>query len=234
MEEIELPDVFASKEYGAGSVMYHRRCRMVNNFQKQPRIKILPIPRAEGRFRLGEADLKEVVRTVESVLPQYENGEIDVTITLLEKNLKIIADMTLMKEYVTHLTKNAMDGLSGGDHFSLNINQGDFEIESLLEGFNFIAGACAFIYLAETAMGINEKMKEKMCEPFFTIKTGSTGSSDQNSGLPVAYRIIKEPNRGIRRGEQWGQAEVDIYLPLTKPEIVNMMSIPLSMSCKGA
>ena len=97
---------------------------MVRNFQKQPRIKILPIPSAEGRLRLGEADLKEVVRAVESVLPQYENGAIDVTITLLEKNLKIIADMTLMKEYVTHLTKNAMDGLSGGAHFSLNIHQG--------------------------------------------------------------------------------------------------------------
>jgi nitrogen fixation/metabolism regulation signal transduction histidine kinase len=73
---------------------------------------------------LGEADLKEFVRAVESVLPQYENGEIDITITLLEKNLKIIADMALMKEYVTHLTKNAMDGLPDGAHFSLNINQG--------------------------------------------------------------------------------------------------------------
>jgi nitrogen fixation/metabolism regulation signal transduction histidine kinase len=207
---------------------------MIRNFQKQPRIKILPIPRAEGRLRLGEADLKEVVRTVESVLPQYENGEIDVTITLLEKNLKIIADMALMKEYVTHLTKNAMDGLPGGAHFSLNINQGTCEIESFLEGINFIAGACAFIYLTETAIGINKKFREKVCEPFFTMQTSSTGSSDCSLGLPIAYRIIKEPNWGTRGGDQWGQGEVNIYLPLTKPEIVNMMSIPLGVSYRGA
>ena len=208
---------------------------MIKNFQKQPQIKILSIPRFEGKFRLKETDLREVVRTVESVLPQYENRDIDITITLLEKNLKIMADMTLMKECITDLTKNAMDGLSGGDHFSLNSNLGDFEVEALLDGFNFIAGACAFIYLAETAIGIHEKIREKMCEPFFTIKSGSTtSSSDQNLCLPIAYRIIKEPNGGIREGEKWGQGEVNIYLPLTKPEIVNMMSIPLSASCKGA
>ena len=33
------------------------------------------------------------------------------------------------------------------------------------------------------------------------------------------------------RGEnQWGQGEANIYLPLTGQEIVDMMSIPLSVS----
>ena len=70
---------------------------MIKNLPKQPQIKIRSIPRFEGKFRLKETDLREVVRTVESVLPQYENRDIDITITLLEKNLKIMADMTLMK-----------------------------------------------------------------------------------------------------------------------------------------
>jgi C4-dicarboxylate-specific signal transduction histidine kinase len=204
---------------------------MIRSFQKQPQIKILPATAVKGRLRLGEADLNEAVRTVEGVLPTYENGDIDVTITLLEKNLKIMADMALMKECLTHLTKNVMDGLPGGAHFSLNTNPVDLEIEPLLDGFNLIAGACAFIYLAETAIGINEKIREKMREPFFTIKTGS---SYQGLGLPVAYRIVKEPTVGIRGGDRWTQGEVNIYLPLTKPEIVNMMSIPLSASYKSA
>jgi nitrogen fixation/metabolism regulation signal transduction histidine kinase len=206
----------------------------MRNFQKQPRIKVLPVPRAEGRLRLTETDLKEIVRSVESVLPQYENGEIDVTTTLLEKNLKIMADMALMKEYRTRLTKNAMDGLPGGSHFSLNNNQGDFDIKSILDGINFIAGACAFIYLTETAIGINKKFREKVCEPFFTMQTSGTGSSDYSMDLPIAYRIIKEPSWGTRGGDQWGQGEVNIYLPLTKPEIVNMMSIPVGVSYRGA
>ena len=83
------------------------------------------------------------------MLPQYVDGDIDVTITLLEKNLKIMADMALMKEALTHLVKNAMDAMPGCGKFSLTINQANFEIESLLNGDNSIIGACAFISLAE-------------------------------------------------------------------------------------
>ena len=51
---------------------------------------------------------------VRGLLPQHANWDIDITITLLEKNLKIMADMALMKEGLTHLIKNTMDGLPGG------------------------------------------------------------------------------------------------------------------------
>ena len=205
---------------------------MIRNFQKQPRIKILPAFSVDGRLKLRQTDLNEVVRTVESLLPPYVDGDrdIDVTITLLEKNLKIMADMALMKEGLTHLVKNTMDGLPGGGSFPLNTNQINFEIESLLNGFNFIAGACTFIYLTDTVSGINKEIREKICEPFFTIKTGS----GQSLGLPIAYRIIKEPNRSTGGENQRGQGEANIYLPLTRPEIVNMMSIPLGGACKGA
>ena len=84
----------------------------------------------------------------------------------------------------------------------------------------------AFIYLADTAAGINEKIKERICEPFFTIKT----DNGKSLGLPIAYRIIKEPGRSIRGENQWGQGEANIYLPLTRQEIVNMMSIPVGVS----
>jgi nitrogen fixation/metabolism regulation signal transduction histidine kinase len=74
---------------------------------------------------LRETDLNEVVKTVENVLPQYVNGDIDVTITLLEKNLKIMADMARMRETLTHLIENAMDAVPGYGRFSLTVNQED-------------------------------------------------------------------------------------------------------------
>ena len=199
---------------------------MIESFQKQPQIKILPAFSVDGRLRLRETDLNEVVRTVEGVLPQYVNGDIDVTITLLEKNLKIMADMALMKEALTHLVENAMDAMPGYGKFSLTINQVNFEIESLLNGDDSIIGACAFISLADTDIGIDEKIKEKIFEPFFTTKTDGNGL-----GLAIAYRIIKQHHGRIKVESQVGQGtEVNIYLPLTKPEIVNMMSIPLGAS----
>ena len=47
---------------------------MIENFQKQSQIKILPAFGVDGRLRLRETELNEVVKTVESVLPQYVNG----------------------------------------------------------------------------------------------------------------------------------------------------------------
>ena len=194
---------------------------MQGSLQKQPQIKILPAFSVNERLRLREADIDDVVKTVQDVLPQHVDGDIDVTITLLEKNLKIMADMALMKEALTHLVRNAMPGYG---KFSLTINQVNFEMESLLNGDDSIIGACAFISLAGvgTYICVDEKIKEKILEPFFTTNTDSNGLA-----LAMAYRIIKQHHERMKadRRVQYGQ-EVNIYLPLTRSEIVSMMSIP--------
>jgi signal transduction histidine kinase len=198
---------------------------MQGSLQKRPQIKILPVFSVNERLRLREVDIDEVVKTVQGVLPQHVDGDIDVTITLLEKNLKIMADMALMKEALTHLVRSAMDAMPGYGKFSLAINQVNFEIESLLNGDDSIIGACAFISLAEgTDVGVDEKIKEKLFERFFTTKTDGNGP-----GLAIAYRILKQHHGSgrIKVESRVGQGtEVNIYLPLTKLEIVNMMSIP--------
>jgi signal transduction histidine kinase len=197
---------------------------MQGNVQKQPQIKIFPAFSVNERLRMRGADIDEVVKTVRGVLPPHVDGNIDVTITLLEKNL-IMADMARMKEALTDLVRNAMDAMSGYGKFSLTINQANFEIESLLNADDSLIGACDFISLAggSTDLGVDKKIKEHISEPFFTTKTAGHGL-----GLAIAYRIIKGHHEGrIREESRVGQGiEVNIYLPLTKLEIVNMMSIP--------
>jgi len=195
---------------------------MQGSLQKQPRIKILPAFIANERLRLREADIDEAVKTVQGVLPQQVDGDIDVTITLLEKNLKIMADMALMKEALTHLVRNAMPDCG---KFPLTINQVHFETEPLLKGDDSIIGACAFISLAAvgTYICVDEKIKEKILEPFFTAKTEGNGL-----GLAMAYRIIKQHHGRIKVKSRAGQGkEANIYLPLTRLEIVSMMSMPV-------
>jgi len=135
--------------------------------------------------------------------------------------------MALIRETLTHLIETAMDAVPGQARFSLAVKQVNYEIESLLNGDNSIIGACAFICLTDTDRGIDEKIKKKMFEPFFTTKIDGNGL-----GLAIAYRIIKQHQGRIRVENGAGQGtEVNVYLPLTKPEIVSMMSIPLGASC---
>jgi signal transduction histidine kinase len=199
---------------------------MQGSLQKQPQIKILHAFSVNERLRLREADINDVVKTVQDVLPLHICGDIDVTITLLEKNLKIMAELAPMKEALTQLVRNVMDAMLGCGLFSLTISQINYEIESLLKCDDSIIGACAFISLAGggTDVSVVEMIKEKIFKPFFTIKTYG-----KDLDLAIAYRIIKQHHghgrikveSQVRHGE-----EANIYLPLTKLEIVNMMSIP--------
>ncbi len=197
---------------------------MEGSLQKQPQVKILPVLNADERLRSREGNIDEVVRTVKGVLPHHVEGNIDVTITLLEKNL-ITADMNLMEEVLIQLVRNVMDAMSGYDTFSLTVNQPNFEIESLLNADDSIIGACDFISLVggSADVHVDEKIKEKISEPFFVTKEVGNGP-----GLAIAYRILKQHHDERRKVDnQIGQGtEVNIYLPLTKLEIVNMMSIP--------
>jgi nitrogen fixation/metabolism regulation signal transduction histidine kinase len=137
---------------------------MQGSLQKQPQIKVLRVFSVDERFRLREADIDDVVKTVQGVLPQHVDEDIDVTITLLEKNLKFMADMTLMKKALTHLVRKAMPDYG---KFSLAINQVNFDFESLLHNDDSVIGACALIPFAGAGryVGVDQKRKKKIGEP---------------------------------------------------------------------
>jgi two-component system, cell cycle sensor histidine kinase and response regulator CckA len=195
---------------------------MMGSFQTQVQIKSLPAFNVHREFRLKETDLNDIVRTVEGVLPQYMRGDIGTKVTLSEKDLRIMADTVLMQEALVHLVKNAIDAMPEGGTFSLNTNRVNFE--NAVPGYSDCdLGPCAFISLADTGIGIDEKTKERIFEPFFTTKGKSKGL-----GLPIAYRIIKEHGGSMKVESTPGQGTaITVYLPLTRPEIVNMVPIPL-------
>jgi signal transduction histidine kinase len=194
---------------------------MQKSFQKQPHINILPDFSVNEKLRLREADIEEVVKTLQVLLPQHVYGDNDVTITLVEKNLKIISDLDIMKKALTHLVENLMHAMPSYGKFSLTVNQVNFEIESLLNSDDSIIGACAFIPL-EAAYSFGEKIKEKLLKPFFI-----TNKYGNDLCLTIAYRIIKQHHESTKVKSRVEQStEVNLYLPLTKLEIVNMMSIP--------
>lgn len=197
---------------------------MQSSFQKQLQIKILPALSVNEQLRLREADIEEVVKTMQGVLPQHFEGDNDVTITLVAKNLAITASMALMKEALTYHVRNLMDVIPRYGTFSLTLNRVNYDIESLLNSGDPIIGACAFIPLTivRSYISVHELINEKILKPFFTTKIDVNGLR-----LISAYRIVKhhlDSIKGMSRVEQ--SEEVNMYLPLSKMEMVNMMSMP--------
>jgi len=195
---------------------------MQESLQKHPQIKVLPAFRVNKRFELREAHIDEAVKTVQGALSQNVDGDIDVTITILEKNLKIMTDVVLMKETLTHLVRKAVPECGKPP---LTINQVNFEIESLLNGNDSTVGACAFISLAAAGryICVDEKIKEKILKPFFT-----TQAKDNGLSFAMAYRIINQHLGRIKvKSRATEGKDANIYLPLTRLEMVSMMSMPI-------
>ena len=203
----------------------------MESFQKQVQIKSLATFSIYRKSAMKETDLNGIARLVESALPRFMRGDISAEVILSEEDIKIMADIALMQKALINLVKNAMDAMPNGGMFSLNTRRANFEVESLLNGFNSIAGPCAFVSLADTGVGIDAKTKERIFEPFFTTKTGN----GKGLGLPIAYHIIKEHGGSMKVESTPGQGTViSLYLPLAKPERVNMIPIPLGAPCGKA
>lgn len=99
---------------------------MMESFQKQVQIRSLPTFSVYRKPRLKEADLNEIVRTVEGVLPRYMYGNIGVKVALSEKNLEIMADIALMREALINLVENAIDAMPNGGYILTQYQPGQF------------------------------------------------------------------------------------------------------------
>ena len=202
---------------------------MIQSFQKQPRIESLAPLSIDRNFALKETDLNEIVRTVESWFPVFlgSNGDIDVRITLLEKNLKIMADRALMKEALLHLFKTAMDAMPDGGICSFSTNRVNFGDHALMDDDSCVSGACALLSIAHTGLAPHVKIEEKACEPFCLEKSGN----GNGHGLYRAYAIINRHHGSMNVESVPGRGTtIKVFLPLADLKEETMEPIPLPAS----
>jgi two-component system, cell cycle sensor histidine kinase and response regulator CckA len=196
----------------------------MESLQRQARAKSLPAFSLYRKSVLKETDLNEIARMLEGVLPQYMRANIGARVALSEEALTIMADTALMQQALINLVKNAVEAMPDGGMLSLRTGRVHFQGESLPDGLNSAGGSCAFLSFADTGIGIDEKIKERIFEPLFTTKA----DGGKGLGLPTAYHIIKEHGGSMKVESTPGHGTViHIYMPLSKPETVNMIPIPL-------
>jgi signal transduction histidine kinase len=200
---------------------------MTNDIRNQPQFKSLPAFNINYRIRLKELNLNEIVQRAELLLPQYVNGNIRLKMSLIEKDLYVMADIARMEEAIINLVKNASDAMTDGGVLTFSTGRVNFQNESIYTGNNWIPSVCALFSVEDTGMGMDKRTSERAFEPFFTTKPGM----GKGLGLPIAYSIIKQHNGSIKMDSSPGKGtKVNVYLPLVKTVIRQMQPIPLSPS----
>ena len=162
--------------------------------------------------------VKEAVKFLRSSIPS--------TIDIIEKvdtKDMVLADATQIHQVVMNLCTNAYHAMrETGGTLSIFLENAEPSMKDLEEGRSL--GKYIALKIKDTGCGINEKVMDRIFDPYFTTKEVSQGTG---LGLAVVNNIVKKHNGMIKIHSRVGTGTVvDVFFPVfntaldkcTKPE----------------
>jgi len=199
---------------------------MLNYSQNSNAVKSLSAVNFDYRMRLKEYDLNGVIKELERLFPQCVGESILTRMDLFGRDLKIMADAARIKEAFMNLIRNATDAMPSGGVLTLSTGQAQFEGVDL-GGNRRVPSAYARLSIADTGMGMDERTRERIQEPFFTTK----GDSGKGLGFTIASYVIQHHRGSIMVDSEPAKGtKVNVYLPLLTKEVFRTSPIPLPSS----
>ncbi len=169
----------------------------------------------KGKYRIRGLDLNELVtRTVATFRKTHPN----ITIAANRgADLHTIAgDRGQLNHVLMNIFKNAADAMpDGGELFVKTMNVNHEQIRR--RNYKIKAGEYVLTMVADTGVGMEQKIRGRIFEPFFTTKELGRGTG---LGLASAYGIIKGHGGYIDVDSQRGYGSTFfIYLPASSRKI---------------
>lgn len=162
--------------------------------------------------------VKEAVKFLRSSIPS--------TIHIIEKldtKDMVLADATQIHQVVMNLCTNAYHAMrETGGTLSIFLRNAEPSMKDLEEGCS--SGKYIALQITDTGCGIDEKVMDRIFDPYFTTKEVSQGTG---LGLAVVNNIVKKHNGMIKvNSRAGGGTVVDVFFPVfntaldkrTKPE----------------
>lgn len=158
------------------------------------------------------ADLNQIVQSVEKFLRRVIREDIVCSIALGDGKMPIFADELQMEQVLMNLAANARDAMGNGGSLAISTERMELDDKSIAAHGLANPGTYAVLKVADTGTGMDEETCRQIFDPFFTTKESGMGTG---LGLAVAYGIIKQHNGHISVSSEPGHGTTfRIYLPL--------------------
>jgi PAS domain S-box-containing protein len=156
-------------------------------------------------------DVNALVTRVDKLLRSIIGEDIDLRLALSPEELIVNADAGQLEQILMNLATNARDAMPTGGILSIETTVVGADTAGLGPE-NGRQGTYALISVTDTGVGMDEKTKEKIFEPFYTTKDLGRGTG---LGLSMVYGIIKQHHGYIHcYSEPRMGTTFKIYLPL--------------------
>lgn len=159
-------------------------------------------------INLRPMDINKIIKKLQPMLVNIAGEDIGVNISLFAGPLMVLTDRMQMEQILMNLCSNARDAMPDGGAISISTRS-----EAVHEGRQTLApDEYAVISVRDTGPGMDDKVKERIFEPYFTTKDVGKGTG---LGLSIVYGIIERHKGHIevytKKGEE---TEFRIFLPL--------------------
>lgn len=168
----------------------------------------------KGKYRIRSLDLNGlIIKTVAAFRQSHHAVKLS---THLATELDAVAgDRAQLEHVLFNIFKNAADAMpDGGELFIKTMNIGHKQIRQ--RNYKIKAGEYIMMVIADTGVGMEQKIRRRIFEPFFTTKELGRGTG---LGLASVYGIIKGHGGYIDVDSKKGHGTTFfIYLPIsTRP-----------------
>jgi len=155
-------------------------------------------------------DPNELVEKMKPLIESVAGASVRTVLALDPHGSRARFDPGLLEQAVMNLVLNAREAM-GEEGGRLLVSTGDvvFDEGDLRRGDEVRPGRYSTITISDTGPGVDESVRRRIYEPFFSTKEGHTGL-----GLSAAFGIVRQMGGIIRLRSNGGQGtRATIYLP---------------------
>ncbi len=179
----------------------------------------------KGCFRLQNANLSQIVRDQQRLLRTAVSKNCTVELSLADELPPVMVDVSQIHQVLMNLVVNASEAV-GENQGSVRVTTGATLCDAEYLSSAHVDGECkpgryVFIEVSDDGCGIDEELRVKLFDPFFSTKFAGRGL-----GLAAVHGIVNGHKGSIRVSSEVDKGSTfKIFFPVSSSEVV---AAPLS------
>ena len=161
----------------------------------------------------GILDLNKVIEDSETMLRRLIDENIEMSIICDESIGRIRADGGYVWQVLMNMVVNARDAMPDGGKLTIRTSKATLDEAFVRNHPGARAGDYILLSIADTGMGMDEEIKSRIFDAFFTTKSAGKGTG---LGLATCHTIIRQSEGYVDVSSRPGEGtKFEIYFPET-------------------
>lgn len=171
----------------------------------------------KGTEEFNQTAVNSFIRNIEELISKSLTASINVETHLAEDLWAVSIDPGDLEDSILNLSLNARDAMPDGGTLVIETSNTILDDEYVRQNQLEQTGEFVMISVSDTGSGMDETIKNKVLEPFFTTKGHGKGTG---LGLSMVYGFVQRSNGHLKIYSEVGKGTtIRLYLPRAKNSV---------------